>query len=125
MDKMETNFKLVIDNDIEITANTISWVSWNGHGLDQAHDGPGAGRSLFLDFKTMPLDMLLSIKNMNYEGLSKLTTKSTYKHMTEPIRTLIEVSREFIKFKTDNHIYELYIKTNPVWLKPRSPFSLQ
>ena len=50
MDKMETNFKLVIDNDIEITANTISWVSWNGHGLDQAHDGPGAGRSLFLDF---------------------------------------------------------------------------
>jgi len=120
---METNFKLVIDNDVEITADSISWVSWNGHGLDQAHDGPGEGRSLFLDFKTMPIEMLLTLKDMNYEGLSKLTTKSTYKHRTEPIITLIESSREYVKFKSNNHTYELYIKTNPVWLKSRTPFS--
>ena len=74
MDKMETNFKLVIDNDIEITANTISWVSWNGHGLDQAHDGPGAGRSLFLDFKTMPLDMLFRTLNLPIHFVNKLDT---------------------------------------------------
>jgi len=121
---MENNFKLIVDGDLEIIADKIDWVTWNGTGLDQAHDSINIGRSLILDFKPMSMDMLLAIKEMNYDGLSKLKIKSAYKHLTEPTVEIIENTKKYIKFVTENHTYELYIKANEPWLKSRSPFSL-
>lgn len=121
---MENNFKLVINGTEEISAVSADWVTWNGSGLSSAHDDIEEGRSLVLDFKPMSMDMLMAIKDMNYDGLSKLRTKSTYNYLTEPVTEVIEVTKKYIKFKTESNTYELHIKANAPWVKSKSPFSL-
>ena len=121
---MEVNFKLITPTGEEITSDTISWVTWNpGGGLRDAHDGPAEGRTLVMDMKTIPLDMLLAISQSNFEGIDKLKVKDPYKYLSEPITNVVESTRDKVIFETTNGNFQLLINTNPIWLRPRSPFS--
>jgi len=123
---MEVNFKLITPTGEEITADTISWVTWNtdGGGLRAAHDGPSIGRSLVMDMKTIPMDVLLTMSQNNFEGMNKLKVKDPYKHLSEPITNIVEAKRDKVIFETESGSFELLINTNPLWVRPRSPFSL-
>ena len=120
---MKNNFRLVVNETEEIVADAADWVTWNGSGLSAAHDDIEEGRSLVLDFKPMSMDMLMAIKDMNYDGLAKLRTKSAYNYLTEPVTEVIEVTKKYIKFKTESNTYELHIKANAPWVRSKSPFT--
>ena len=123
---MEVNFKLITPTGEEITADTINWVTWNvdGGGIKSAHDGPALGRSLVMDMKTIPMDVLLAMSQNNFEGMGKLKVKDPYKFLSAPITNVVEATREKVIFETEKDTYELLINTNPLWVRPRSPFSL-
>ena len=121
---MEVNFKLTTSAGEEITSDTINWVTWNpGGGFRDAHDGPDIGRTLVMDMKTIPLDMLLAMSQNNFEGIDKLKVKDPYKFLTDPITNMVESTKERVVFETKKDTYELLINTNPRWVRPRSPFS--
>ena len=123
---MDVNFKLVLPTGEEITADSINWVTWNtgGGGLSAAHDGPGKGRSLVMDMKTIPMDMLLALSERNFEGISDIKIADPYKYLSKPITNLIESLADKVVFETEDGRFELLISANPKWLRPRSPFSL-
>lgn len=123
---MEVNFKLILPTGKEVTSDTISWVTWNidGGGLKAAHDGPSIGRSLVMDMKTIPIDTILSMSQNNFEGIGKLKVKDPYKYLSEPITNVVESKRDKVIFETETGSFELLINTNPLWVRPRSPFSL-
>lgn len=123
---MEVNFKLITPTGEEITADSINWVTWNidGGGIRSAHDGPAEGRSLVMDMKTIPMDALLAMSQNNFEGIGKLKVKEPYKFLSEPVTRVVESTREKVIFETEKDTYELLINTNPLWVRPRSPFSL-
>lgn len=123
---MEVNFKLITPTGEEITADSINWVTWNvdGGGIKSAHDGPALGRSLVMDMKTIPMDALLAMSQNNFEGIGKLKVKDPYKFLSAPITNVVEATREKVIFETEKDTYELLINTNPLWVRPRSPFSL-
>ena len=67
---MDVNFKLIKPDGTEINADTINWVTWKtdgGGGIKSAHDGPLMGRSLAMDMKTIPMDVLLAMSQNNFE----------------------------------------------------------
>jgi len=123
---MEVNFKLIKPDGTEITADAINWVTWNvdGGGLKAAHDGPSEGRSLVMDMKTIPMDVLLAMSQNNFEGMGDIKIKDPYKFLSEPITKVIESTKSKVIFETEKDTFELLINTNPAWVKPRSPFSL-
>jgi len=124
---MEVNFKLIKPDGTEITADAINWVTWNvdGGGLKAAHDGPSEGRSLVMDMKTIPMDVLLTMSQNNFEGMKDIKVKDPYKFLSEPITKVIESTKSKVIFETEKDTFELLINTNPAWVKPRSPFSLR
>jgi len=124
---MEVNFKLIKPDGTEITADTINWVTWNvdGGGLKAAHDGPSEGRSLVMDMKTIPMDVLLAMSQNNFEGMGDIKIKDPYKFLSEPITKIVESTKSKVIFETEKDTFELLINTNPAWVKPRSPFSLR
>ena len=69
----------------------IKWIEWSEDGTySQYHKEPAIGRSLLLDFRGI-----------------------TYTWMTTTIEELLEVREDYIKFRTKNSVYELFInKTN-------------
>lgn len=124
---MEVNFKLILPNGEEVTSDTINWVTWNtdgGGGLRASHDGPAIGRSLVMDMKTIPMDVLLAMSQNNFEGMDKLKVKDPYKYLSSPITNVVEAKRDKVIFETERGSFELLINTNPLWVRPRSPFSL-
>jgi len=124
---MEVNFKLIKPDGTEITADAINWVTWNvdGGGLKAAHDGPSEGRSLVMDMKTIPMDVLLAMSQNNFEGMGDIKIKDPYKFLSEPITKIVESTKSKVIFETEKDTFELLINTNPAWVKPRSPFSLR
>lgn len=124
---MDVNFKLIKPDGTEITSDTINWVTWNvdGGGLRAAHDGPSEGRSLVMDMKTIPMDVLLTMSQNNFEGMKDIKVKDPYKFLSEPITKVIESTKSKVIFETEKDTFELLINTNPAWVKPRSPFSLR
>ena len=124
---MDVNFRLILPNGDQVDADNINWVSWNedGGGIKAAFDGPDEGRSLVLDMKTIPLEMLLAISENNFEGIRELKLKNPYKHLTTPITNVISVARDKVVFETEDGQFELLINANPLWVRPRSPFSYQ
>ena len=126
---MDVNYKLIMPDGSETTASTIHWVTWNqdGGGLKAAHNGPELGRSLVMDMKTIPLDMLMSLVESKFEGIKHLRTKSAYSYLSKPIVSVDETVRdpklETIKFTTEDGQFTLLINTNPPF-RGRSPFSL-
>jgi len=124
---MDVNFKLIKPDGTEIVSDTINWVTWNvdGGGLRAAHDGPAEGRSLVMDMKTIPMDVLLTMSQNNFEGMKDIKVKDPYKFLSEPITKVIESTKSKVIFETEKDTFELLINTNPAWVKPRSPFSLR
>lgn len=82
------NYILIRERDHLINkANTIKWVEWKDNGTaSKAHDEPSVGFSLILD-----------------PGYS-------YRWLTTEVTEIVEKRKDYIKFKTLNSIYELYIK---------------
>jgi len=123
---MDVNFKLIKPDGTEVNADAINWVTWNidGGGLKAAHDGPAVGRSLVMDMKTIPMDVLLTMSQNNFEGIKDIKVKNPYEFLSEPVTKIVESTKSKIVFETEEDTFELLINTNPVWVKPRSPFSL-
>lgn len=118
---METNFKLIKNGTQEITADAISWVTWNqdgGGGIDEAHDDAQIGRSLILDFKYMTIDELEALINSDY---TLVRTKSPYKYLSKPIVSILHQTGELVEFTTEDATYALHIALNPKW-NGKSPF---
>ena len=68
----------------------IKWIEWKEDGTYSKYSKkPAIGRSLLLDF-----------------------TGITYKWMTTEIVEMLEVREDYIKFKTKNSTYELFINKN-------------
>lgn len=123
---MDVNYKLILPNGEEVTSDTINWVTWNqdGGGLKAAHHGPEAGRSLVMDMKTIPMDMLLAMSERNFEGMRDIKVPNPYKYLSKPLTVVNESSASKVVFETEDGQFELLISTNPNWVRPRSPFSL-
>lgn len=123
---MDVNFKLILPGaQSDISADKINWVTWKtdgGGGFSSSHDGPDIGRCLVLDLEVMPLAVLLELSKNNFENLDGLLQKSAYAYLSMPIISMEEVTRENIKFTTQEGEFELLINANPI-LRTRTPFS--
>jgi hypothetical protein len=82
-------YKLVREHDGLINSgNKIQWIQWNtDKTLNSTHDKPELGRSLILD--PHPI---------------------SYTWMTTVLTEIIEQREDYIKFRTSNSVYELFIK---------------
>jgi hypothetical protein len=82
-------YKLVRESDgLTKDGNRILWIDWETDGtFNSSHDEPKLERSLILD---------------PYLG--------SYTWMTTTITEIIEQREDYIKFRTSNSVYELFIK---------------
>jgi hypothetical protein len=82
-------YKLVRERDgLVNTGNKIKWIEWNEDGTFQSsHDEPGLNRSFILDPHLM-----------------------SYTWMTTVVTEIIEQREDYIKFRTSNSVYELFIQ---------------
>lgn len=82
-------YKLVRENDgLTKAGNRILWIDWETDGtFNSSHDEPKLERSLILD---------------PYLG--------SYTWMTTILTEIIEQKKDYIKFKTSNSVYELFIQ---------------
>jgi len=82
-------YKLVRERDgLTINGNRILWIDWEMSGrFNSSYDEPQLGRSLIVD---------------PYLG--------SYTWMTTVLTEIIEQREDYIKFKTSNSIYELFIQ---------------
>ena len=83
----ELNWRLVREGDgLNKKSKDIKWLEWNENGtLKSRHDEPAVNRSLLMS-------------PFNHAFTWQTTT----------ITELIEVQNDYIKFKTENSIYELF-----------------
>ena len=83
-------YKLVRERDgLTKLGNKAQWVEWSeeyGNGKD-LHAGPAVGRSLILDWSIM-----------------------TWKWLTTSVTEVVEQREDYVKFKTENSTYELFIQ---------------
>jgi hypothetical protein len=88
-DDSPKKYKLVREHDGLINAgNKILWIDWKKNGIfKKSHDKPKINRSLILD---------------PYLG--------SYTWMTTVLTEIIEQREDYIKFRTSNSIYELFIQ---------------
>lgn len=87
MDIVESKFKLVRERDgLTKYSSAIKWIEWNGDGtLNNHHDTPAIGFSLLMS----PFD-------------------ESYTWLTTPITGIVEEREGYIKFNTQNSVYELW-----------------
>jgi len=85
-------YKLIRERDgLTKVGNYVDWLSWNeDNTFKEKHDKPAIGRSLIIDGR----------QSMNYTWLT-----------TDVTEILVEEDN-YIKFKTKNSTYELYIEIN-------------
>lgn len=85
----EFKYKLVRERDgLTKYGNKVLWLEWNKDGtFSEKHDTIEKRRSLILDFSVI-----------------------TYTWMTTTVDEILENREDYIKFKTKNSIYELFIK---------------
>ena len=80
-------YKLVRQDGLTKVGDKIIWIEWNTNGtFCAAHDDIAEKRSLIIDPHPM-----------------------TYTWMTTTINEVLEKTEDYIKFKTKNSTYELYI----------------
>ncbi len=87
--KPQWKYKLVRESDgLTKYAGKIEWIEWcDEYGTGKAsHDEPKVGYSLIIDRSIM-----------------------TWKWLTTPITRILDNQEKYIKFKTENSIYELFI----------------
>ena len=82
-------YKLVRERDgLTKAGNKYKWIEWNEDGTFQSsHDEPGLGRSFILDPHSI-----------------------SYNWMTTVVTEIIEQREDYIKFRTSNSVYELFIQ---------------
>ena len=82
-------YKLVRERDGLVNVGIkIKWIEWNEDGTFQSsHDEPGLNRSFILDPHLM-----------------------SYTWMTTVVTEIIEHREDYIKFRTSNSVYELFIQ---------------
>jgi hypothetical protein len=82
-------YKTVREHDgLTKSANRILWIDWETDGtFHSSHKEPKLGRSLILD-----------PHGMNYTWMTTVVTE------------IIEQREDYIKFRTSNSVYELFIK---------------
>ena len=82
-------YKLIRENDgLVNTGYKMKWIEWNEDGTFQSsHDEPGLGRSFILD-----------------------PHFGSYTWMTTAVTEIIEQREDYIKFRTSNSVYELFIQ---------------
>jgi hypothetical protein len=82
-------YKLIREHDgLTNAGNKILWIDWNKNGtFKKSHDEPKLNRSLIVD---------------PYRG--------SYTWMTTVLTEIIEQREDYIKFRTSNSVYELFIK---------------
>ena len=87
----ELKYKLVRERDgLTKAGNSIIWIQFDENGrFKSKHDEIDIGRNLVLDFSGI-----------------------TYEWLTTTINEIIEQREDYIKFKTDNSVYELFINKN-------------
>lgn len=87
MDVVESKFKLVREGDgLTHHSVDIQWIEWNEDGTLKAHhDTPAIGLSLLMS----PFD-------------------ESYTWLTTPITEIVEEREGYIKFNTQNSVYELW-----------------
>ena len=83
----EFNWKLVRERDgLENQSKEVMWVEWNEEGRFQArHDEPAAGRSLIMS----PFNQFFTWQ-------------------TTSLTEVLEVREDYLKFRTNNSVYELW-----------------
>ena len=88
-DVSQRKYKLVREGDgLTKSGNKILWIEWNEDGTFQSsHDEPGLGRSFILD-----------------------PHFGSYTWMTTAVTEIIEQREDYIKFRTSNSVYELFIQ---------------
>jgi hypothetical protein len=88
-DDSPKKYKLVRERDgLTITGNKILWIDWEMSGrFNSSYDEPELDRSLIVDPHHI-----------------------TYTWMTTVVTEIIEQREDYIKFRTSNSIYELFIK---------------
>ena len=89
IDLAKDNYVLTrLEDNKQITASTINFIEWNEDGTFQSsHDELGLGRSFILDPHLM-----------------------SYTWMTTVVTEIIEQREDYIKFRTSNSVYELFIQ---------------
>jgi hypothetical protein len=82
-------YKLVRERDgLENHGKTALWLEWNKNGsFKEKYEEPGIGRSLVLDF-----------------------AYGNYAWMTTSITEILEKGDNYLKFSTENSMYELFIR---------------
>jgi hypothetical protein len=92
MDVVTPKYKLVRERDgLTHRASTIRWIEWKESGLySDSFPDPAISRSLVLD------PYIIS-----------------WRWFTTPVTEIIEQREDYIKFKTENSVYELYIENLP------------
>ena len=82
-------YKLIREGDgLTVAGNKILWIDWEMSGTFQSsHDELGLGRSFILDPHLM-----------------------SYTWMTTVVTEIIEQREDYIKFRTSNSVYELFIQ---------------
>jgi len=88
-DVFPRKYKIVRESDgLTKSGNRILWIDWEKDGsFHSSHDEPKLERSLIID-----------PRGMNYTW------------MTTTITEIIEQREDYIKFRTSNSVYELFIK---------------
>ena len=83
----ESKFKLIRENDgLTKHSSAIRWIEWNEDGtLNNHHDTPSIGFSLLM----FPFN-------------------ESYTWLTTPITEIVEEREGYIKFNTQNSVYELW-----------------
>ena len=84
-----SKYKLVRERDgLTVTGNRILWIDWEEDGtFHSSHNEPKLDRSLIVDPHRM-----------------------SYTWMTTILTEIIEQREDYIKFRTSNSIYELFIQ---------------
>jgi len=87
-ENIKFKYQLLRERDHLIqVGNVIKYVEWEDRKFKQTHDEPKIGYSVLLD----PHPIF-------------------YAWLTTPITEIIEQSEFYLKFKTENSVYELFIK---------------
>lgn len=84
---IDYTWKLVRERDgLTHLAHNILWIEWDGIGMvNQTFDKPSIDKSLVLD-----------------------PYRITYTWLTTPITEIVEEKENYVKFKTENSVYELF-----------------
>jgi hypothetical protein len=88
MESLDTKYKLIREHDgLTKTGNRVLWVEWDNDGtFNESYPAITIGRSLLLD------------------------PRMSYTWLTTAVTEILEERDDYIKFKTQNSIYELFIK---------------